>query len=40
MPAIGVLNETIADEAEGAAVMFGAVSGIDTNCLYVLFALL
>ena len=31
MPAIGVLNETIADEAEGAAVMFGAVSGIDTS---------
>ena len=31
MPAIGVLNETIANEAEGAAVMFGAVSGIDTS---------
>jgi hypothetical protein len=31
MPAIGVLNETIADEAEGEAVMFGAVSGIDTS---------
>jgi hypothetical protein len=31
MPAIGVLNETIADEAEGAAVMMGAVSGIDTD---------
>src|SRR5210317_1812143 len=31
MPAIGVLNETIADEAEGKAVMFGAVSGIDTS---------
>ena len=31
MPAIGVLNETIANEAEGEAVMFGAVSGIDTS---------
>ena len=31
MPSIGVLNETIADEAEGEAVMFGAVSGIDTS---------
>ena len=31
MPAIGVLNETIADDAEGKAVMFGAVSGIDTS---------
>lgn len=31
MPAIGVLNETIADEAEGAAVMMGAVSGFDTS---------
>jgi len=31
MPAIGVLNETIADEAEGQAVMFGAVSGINTS---------
>lgn len=31
MPAIGILNETIADEAEGEAVMFGAVSGIDTS---------
>jgi len=31
MPAIGVLNETIADEVEGEAVMFGAVSGIDTS---------
>ena len=31
MPAIGVLNETIADGAEGAAVMMGAVSGIDTS---------
>jgi hypothetical protein len=31
MPAIGVLNEAIADEAEGEAVMFGAVSGIDTS---------
>ena len=31
MPAIGVLNETIADETEGLAVMFGTVSGIDTS---------
>jgi hypothetical protein len=31
MPAIGILNETIANEAEGAAVMMGAVSGIDTS---------
>ena len=31
MPAIGVLNETINNEAEGAAVMMGAVSGIDTD---------
>ena len=31
MPSIGVLNETIADQAEGEAVMFGAVSGIDTS---------
>ena len=31
MPAIGVLNETLADEAEGQAIMFGAVSGIDTS---------
>jgi len=31
MPAIGVLNETIANDAEGEAVMFGAVSGIDTS---------
>ena len=31
MPAIGILNETIADEAEGSAVMMGAVSGIDTS---------
>ena len=31
MPAIGVLNETLANEAEGKAVMFGAVSGIDTS---------
>jgi hypothetical protein len=35
MPAIGVLNETIADEAEGEAVMFGAVSGIDTSSFSV-----
>ena len=31
MPAIGILNETIADTAEGSAVMMGAVSGIDTS---------
>ena len=31
MPAIGVLNETIANEGEGAAVMMGAVSGFDTS---------
>ena len=31
MPAIGVLNETIADQAEGEAVMFGALSGVDTS---------
>ena len=31
MPAIGVLNETLANEAEGDAIMFGAVSGIDTS---------
>lgn len=31
MPAIGILNETIANEAEGSAVMMGAVSGIDTS---------
>ena len=31
MPAIGILNETIANEGEGAAVMMGAVSGIDTS---------
>jgi hypothetical protein len=31
MSAIGVLNEAIADQAEGEAVMFGAVSGIDTS---------
>ena len=35
MPAIGVLNETIADEAEGAAVMMGAVSGFDTSSFSV-----
>ena len=35
MPSIGVLNETIADEAEGEAVMFGAVSGIDTSSFSV-----
>jgi hypothetical protein len=31
MPAIGVLNQTLADDAEGDAVMFGAVTGIDTS---------
>jgi len=31
MPAIGILNETIADEAEGEAIMMGALSGIDTD---------
>ena len=31
MPSIGILNETIADEAEGEAVMFGTVQGIDTS---------
>ena len=31
MPAIGILNETLANEAEGEAIMFGAVSGIDTS---------
>lgn len=31
MPAIGILNETIANEGEGSAVMMGAVSGIDTS---------
>ena len=31
MPAIGILKETIADEAEGEAVMSGALSGIATD---------
>jgi hypothetical protein len=31
MPAIGILNETLADDGEGVAVMMGAVSGIDTD---------
>ena len=31
MPAIGILNETIANEAEGSAVMMGALSGINTS---------
>lgn len=31
MPAIGILNETLADEAEGEAVMFGRISGISTT---------
>ena len=35
MPALGVLNETIADEAEGQAVMFGSVTGIDTSSFNV-----
>jgi len=35
MPAIGILNETIANEAEGEAVMMGAVSGIDTSSFSV-----
>jgi hypothetical protein len=30
MPAIGVLNEALLDDAEGKAVMFGTVQGIDT----------
>lgn len=35
MPGLGVLNETLADEAEGEAIMFGAVSGIDTSSFIV-----
>jgi hypothetical protein len=35
MPALGILNETIADEAEGKAVMFGSVTGIDTSSFNV-----
>ncbi|RKX66678.1 MAG: hypothetical protein DRP42_02640 [Tenericutes bacterium] len=31
MPAIAILNEQLADDAEGEAVMFGRVSGIDTS---------
>lgn len=31
MPAIGILNEDLADDAEGEAVMFGTVQGIDTS---------
>lgn len=31
MPGLGILNETLANDAEGEAVMFGAVSGIDTS---------
>ena len=31
MPAIGVLNETLAVDAEGDCVMIGSVSGIDTS---------
>ena len=35
MPAIGVLNETLANEAEGDCVMMGSVSGIDTSAFSV-----
>lgn len=35
MPAIGILNETIANEVEGSAVMMGAVSGINTSSFSV-----
>jgi len=31
MPAIGVLNETLADDAEGECIAFGSVKGIDTS---------
>lgn len=31
MPAVGVLNSTLANTAEGQAVAFGALSGIDTS---------
>ena len=31
MPAIGILNEAIADEAEGKCVMVGSVTGINTS---------
>jgi hypothetical protein len=31
MPAIGVLNETLADEGEGECIAFGSVTGIDTS---------
>jgi hypothetical protein len=31
MPAIGILNEAIADEAEGQCVMVGSVTGINTS---------
>ena len=35
MPAIGVLNEQLSDNAEGEAVMFGRVSGIDTSAFSI-----
>ena len=35
MPGLGVLNETLANNAEGEAIMFGAVSGIDTSSFIV-----
>ena len=35
MPAIGVLNEALLDDAEGKAVMFGTVQGIDTSAFSV-----
>lgn len=31
MPAIGVLNETLADDGEGECIAFGTVKGIDTS---------
>jgi hypothetical protein len=31
MPAIGVLNETLADDGEGECIAFGSVTGIDTS---------
>jgi hypothetical protein len=31
MPAIGVLNETLADNGEGECIAFGSVTGIDTS---------
>ena len=35
MPAIGILNEDLANNAEGKAVMFGTVQGIDTSSFSV-----